>query len=66
MEQRTFEAIQRLPREQLEVFALRAAVHVRDSRREAELSRYLVAVLTAFLLGVLVACSGFLLGASLG
>ncbi len=38
----------------------------RDSRREAELSRYFVAVLTAFLLGVLVASSGFLLGASLG
>ncbi len=66
MEERAFEAIRRLPREDLEAFAVRAAVHVRQIRHEAESGGYFVAVLTGFLLGALVASSGFLLGASLG
>jgi len=66
MEERVFEAIRHLPREELETFAVRAAVYVRQSRNDAESGGYFVAILTGFLLGALVASSGFLIGASLG
>ena len=66
MEERVFDAIRRLPREELERFAVRAAVSVRQSRNEVESGGYFVAILTGFLLGALVASSGFLIGASLG
>lgn len=66
MEERTYDVIRRLPREDLEAFAVRAAVYVRESKSEADAGGYFVAILTGFLLGALVASSGFLLGASLG
>lgn len=66
MEDRAYETIRLLPRDELEAFAVRAAVHIGKSRRELESNRLFVAVLTAFVLGVLVASSGFLFGASLG
>ncbi|MEY3080250.1 MAG: hypothetical protein RJA94_235 [Pseudomonadota bacterium] len=66
MQERAFNSIRLLPRDDLETFAIRAATHMRHSRMEMEASRHFLAVLTGFLLGVLVATAGFLLGASLG
>jgi hypothetical protein len=66
MEERAVNSIRLLARDDLEAFAIRAASHVRDNRMELEASRDFLAVLLGFLLGVLVATAGFLLGASLG
>lgn len=66
MEERAYETIRRLPRQDLEAFALRAAVHVRDTRREIESGRLFSASLTGFVLGALVASVAFLFGYSLG
>jgi hypothetical protein len=66
MEERAVNSIRLLPRDDLEAFALRAASHMRDNRMELEASRHFLATLTGFLLGVLVATAGFLLGSSLG
>ncbi|MCA3554265.1 hypothetical protein [Aestuariivirga sp.] len=66
MEERAFETIRLLPRRELEAFAVRAAVHIRDARREAEAGRFFSAILVGFLLGALVTSAAFLLGASLG
>jgi hypothetical protein len=66
MEERAVNTIRLLPRGDLEAFAIRAASHIRVNRMELEASRYFLAVLTGFLLGVLVATTGFLVGASLG
>lgn len=66
MEQRAFETIRLLPRHELEAFALRAAVSMRDAKREAESGRLFSAVLMGFMLGALVASAAFLLGSSLG
>ena len=63
MEERAVNSIRLLPRDDLETFAIRAATHMRDSRMELEASRHFLSVLTGFLLGVLVAAAGFLLGA---
>jgi hypothetical protein len=66
MEERAVNSIRLLPRDDLETFAIRAATHMRHSRMELEASHRILSVLTGFLLGVLVATAGFLLGASLG
>lgn len=66
MDETAFNAIRSLPRDDLEAFAVRAAIHIGKSRQELETSRFFVAVLTGFLLGALVASSGFLFGASFG
>lgn len=65
MEERAFTAIRPLPREELESFALRAAWHVRESRKELESLRFFSALLVGFVLGALVAAAGILIGASL-
>lgn len=66
MEEQAVNTIRLLPRSDLEAVAIRAASHLRDNRKELEASRHFLAVLTGFLLGVLVATAGFLVGASLG
>lgn len=63
MNENSFETIRRLPREELEILAIRAALRLRNSRREIETGEFFLAVLTGFLLGSLVAASGFLIGA---
>ena len=65
MEEQAFETIRLLPRRDLEAFALRAAVHVRETRREVESTRDFSAVLMGFLLGTLVASAAFITGSSL-
>lgn len=66
MEERAFETIRLLPRGDLEAFALRAVVHMRETQREAENGRFFSAILLGFLLGATVASAAFLLGSSLG
>lgn len=66
MEEQAFETIRLLPRRDLEAFALRAAIYMREARREMESGRFFSAMLMGFLLGALVASSAFLLGSSLG
>jgi hypothetical protein len=66
MDERAFETIRLLPRRDLEAFALRAAVHLREAHKEAETSRFFSAVLMGFLTGALVASAAFLIGSSLG
>lgn len=66
MEERAFETIRLLPRRELETFAVRAAMRMRDAHKEAESGRFFSAMLMGFLLGALVASAAFLLGASLG
>ena len=66
MIERAFETIRRLPREELEEFAVRTALQVRMERRESSAADYFVAVIIGFMLGTLVAVSGFLVGAGIG
>ena len=61
-----YQSLQSLPREQLEDYAMRAALRIRMDRRDMSAGDYFVAVITGFMLGALVAASGFLAGASLG
>lgn len=65
MEERAYEAIRRLPRGQLEAFALRAVVTLHEHRNELDPSRVFLAALAGFLSGAVVAAAGFLFGTSL-
>ncbi len=65
MSDRHLEAIRHLPRAELEAFALRLAQGMGNSRREIENANLFLALLTGFLLGVLVALSGLFLGLGL-
>ena len=62
----TYGPIRHLPREELEDFAIRAALQINRQRNEASKGDYFVAMLVGFLLGALVAASGFLVGAGIG
>jgi len=66
MSENAFETIRLMPREDLETFAVRAALQLRQNRGELEAANLFLAVLMGFLLGALVAASGFLLGVGLG
>ncbi len=66
MEERAFDSIRQLPREELEAFAMRAALRIRQNRKEAESSRLFLAVLMGFLIGAIVASAGFVTGVTLG
>lgn len=66
MEERALETIRLLPRKDLEAFAVRAVVHLRESQCEIESEKALSTLLTGFLLGALVASAAFMIGASLG
>jgi hypothetical protein len=65
MEQNALDAIRVMPREELESFAVRAAVQLRNHRGEIESANAFLGVLTGFLLGAIVAAAGFLLGLGL-
>jgi hypothetical protein len=54
-----------MPRDQLEEFAIRALLRLRSERQEALTGNLFVAVLIGFLLGTIVAASGFFLGLGL-
>jgi len=66
MEHSALNAIRMMPREELESFAVRAALQLRSDRGEIESANAFVAVLTGFLLGAIVASAGFLAGLGLG
>lgn len=66
MEQKVFDRIRQLPRHDLESFAVRAALHIRASRQHPDSGHFFNAAMLGFLLGAVVASSGFLLGAGLG
>ena len=66
MDETVFERIRQLPRQDLESFAVRAALHIRRSREEADPGHFFTATLFGFLLGAIVAFSGFLFGVGLG
>lgn len=66
MEQRALDEIRLLPRGDLEAFAIRAVLQIRHAQDELEAGRLFLVALTGFLLGVLVAGAGFLLGSNLG
>lgn len=66
MEERTYEAIRTWPREVLEAFAMRAALHLREHQRVRDANDVFLVALTGFLAGVLVTAAGFAFGVSLG
>jgi hypothetical protein len=65
MKESAFEAIRLMPRDELETFAVRAALQLRNDRGTIESENAFLTVLIGFLLGAIVAASGFLLGVGL-
>lgn len=65
MSEQVFERIRDLPRQHLEEFAIRAAMQMKLNRSEAGRGHYFAAIVTGFLLGALVAATGFMGGALL-
>ena len=66
MEESALAAVRLMPREQLEALAARAALQVYCNRQEIEAGNAFLGLLFGFLMGVIVAASGFLLGLGLG
>lgn len=65
MKENALEAVRLLPRDELEDFAIRAALQLRSHREEIEAGNVFLAIVTGFLLGAIVAASGFLFGLGL-
>lgn len=65
MEERAFETLKLMRRDELEEFAVRAALQVRSHRREIEAGNDFIAVLVGFLMGAVVSASGLILGLGL-
>jgi hypothetical protein len=65
MKESAFETIRLMPRDELETFAVRAALQLRSDRGTIESENAFLTVLIGFLLGAIVAASGFLLGVGL-
>jgi hypothetical protein len=65
MKESAFEAIRLMPRDELETFAVRAALQLRSDRGTIESENAFLTVLIGFLLGAIVAASGFILGVGL-
>jgi hypothetical protein len=65
MTESALEAVRLMPRDELENFAVRAALQLRRNRGEIEAGNLFLAVLIGFLLGAVVAASGLLLGLGL-
>ncbi len=65
MTESALEAVRLMPRDELENFAVRAALQLRRNRGEIEAGNLFLAVLIGFLLGAVVAASGFLVGLGL-
>ncbi len=66
MKESVFEAVRHMPRDELENYAVRAALQIRSYRGEVAASNAFVAILTGFLFGAIVSALGFLLGLGLG
>lgn len=66
MQERSFDKIRLLPREDLEYFALRAAMQIHDNRKGSESGRLFFALMIGLVLGALIASAGFVAGSSLG
>ena len=66
MEERALDAIRLMPRDELESFAFRVALQLRSDRGVIEAENAFLTILIGFLLGAIVAASGFLLGLGLG
>lgn len=66
MEEQAYETIRMWSREDLESFAVRAAVRLREHHRERDSNRIFIVTLAGFLAGAFVSAAGFLFGASLG
>lgn len=65
MKEKAFEAVRLMPRDELEDFAVRAALQLRSHREEIAAGNVFLAIMIGFLLGAIVAASGFLLGLGL-
>jgi hypothetical protein len=65
MTEKVLEGIRLMPRHELEWFALRAALQLRRDRSEIEAGNAFLSGLIGFLLGAIVAVSGFFLGLGL-
>lgn len=65
MRDTSFFTLRRMSRDQLEEFAIRALLRLRSERQEVLTGNLFVAVLIGFLLGTIVAASGFFLGLGL-
>ena len=62
MSNHTFEKVRDLSRENLEDLAMRAIIQIRQDKQDRAGHASFVAVLSGFMLGALVAVSGFLTG----
>ena len=65
MKENVLDAVRIMTRDQLEALAVHAALQLRGNRKEIESGNVFLAVLIGFLLGAIVAASGFLLGLGL-
>jgi hypothetical protein len=65
MHEQTIGKVRELSRENLEDLAIRAVLQLQADRREAAPNSYFMAVLSGFMIGTLVAITGFLIGAGL-
>jgi hypothetical protein len=65
MHEQGISKVRQLSRENLEDLAIRAVLQLQVERRETLPNRYFMAVLSGFMIGTLVAASGFLIGAGL-
>lgn len=65
MSNHTFEKVRDLSRENLEDLAMRAIIQIRQDKQDRAGHATFVAVLSGFMLGALVAASGFLTGLAL-
>lgn len=66
MTEKALEAIRLMPRHELEDIAVRAVLQLRRDRHEIEAGNAFLSGLIGFLLGAIVAASGFFLGLGLG
>lgn len=65
MRESALDAVRLMPRDELESFAVRAVLQLRSHRGDIEAANVFLATLIGFLLGAIVAASGFLLGLGL-
>lgn len=65
MDDRAFDRIRRLSRQELETLAHRAVLRIRQDGSEMERTRLFLAGLIGFLIGALVAAAGFIAGSTL-
>lgn len=62
MIEQTFDTVRGMSRENLEELAVRAVIRMRQEKREQAANNAFFLILSGFMLGTLVAATGFLLG----